>query len=45
MVKTLVDAKVDVIQLRDKSLTDREQVEAGRAIAHVTKLSDTRSLS
>ena len=42
MVKTLVDAKVDVVQLRDKSLTDRQLVEAGRVIADATKLSDTR---
>ncbi len=42
MVKTLVDAKVDVIQLRDKSLTDRHLVAAGRVIADATKLSDTR---
>ena len=42
MVKTLVDAKVDVIQLRDKSLTDRQLVEAGRVIVDATKLSDTR---
>lgn len=42
MVKTLVKAKVDVIQLRDKALTDRQLVEAGRAIVELTRLSDTK---
>lgn len=41
-VKNLVEARVDVIQLRDKGLTDRELVEAGRAIVDVTRLSDTK---
>ena len=41
-VKALVDAKVDVIQLRDKALTDRELVNAGRAIVDVTRLTDTK---
>ncbi len=41
-VKNLVEAKVDVIQLRDKTLTDRELVEAGRAVVAETRLSDTK---
>lgn len=42
LAQTLVDAKVDVIQLRDKSLTDRELVEAGRAIVDATRSSETK---
>lgn len=41
-VRQLMDAQVDFIQLRDKTLTDRQLVLAGRAIAHLVRGSSTR---
>ncbi len=38
----LVEAKSDVVQLRDKSLNDRQAVEAGRAIAAITRGTPTK---
>ena len=38
----LIESNVDLIQLRDKTLTDRQLVEAGRAIANLTRGSKTR---
>jgi thiamine-phosphate pyrophosphorylase len=40
--QALVDAKVDFIQLRDKALTDRQLVAAGRVIAERVKDSKTK---
>lgn len=40
-VRALVDAKVDFIQLRDKSLSDRQLVAAGKVIAELTRDTDT----
>ncbi len=42
LVSGLVEAGVDLIQLRDKSLTDSELVAAGKLIGSVTKESKTR---
>lgn len=36
LVRSLLAAKVDLIQLRDKRLSDRELVEAGKSIAELT---------
>ena len=42
LIGSLVEAKVDMIQLRDKSLSDRELVEAGSLISQLTRESETR---
>ena len=42
LVKQLVDAEVSIIQLRDKTMTDRQLVEAGQAITKITRGSQTR---
>jgi len=42
LTRQLVDAKVDVIQLRDKTLTDRQLVDAGRTIANLVNGTSTR---
>ncbi|MFT5303630.1 MAG: thiamine-phosphate pyrophosphorylase [Mariniblastus sp.] len=42
LVKQLVDSNVGIIQLRDKSLTDRELVQAGKLISGLTRGSKTR---
>ena len=42
LVSTLVEAGVDLIQLRDKSLTDRELVAAGKLIGSLTGDSKTQ---
>ena len=36
-VRALVDAKIDFIQLRDKTLSDRQLISAGRVIAELTR--------
>lgn len=41
LVSSLVEAKVDLIQLRDKRLSDRELVAAGKSIAELTAASET----
>jgi len=41
-VQALVDAKVEFVQLRDKGLTDRQLVAAGRVIAELAKNSETK---
>ena len=40
-VQALVDAKIDFIQLRDKTLSDRQLVSAGRVIAELTRGTQT----
>ena len=40
-VQALIDAKVDFIQLRDKALSDRQLVAAGRVIAKLTRDTQT----
>ena len=40
-VGALVDAKIDFIQLRDKALSDRQLVAAGRVIAELTRDTQT----
>ena len=42
LIKTLVDVNVDVIQLRDKTLNDRQLIDAGRAISKITRSSGTK---
>ena len=42
LTRQLIDAEVDVIQLRDKTLTDRQLVDAGRAIAGLVRGTSTR---
>jgi thiamine-phosphate pyrophosphorylase len=42
LVNQLIEAEVDLIQLRDQTLTDRQRVEAGRAISNLTRGSNTR---
>ncbi len=42
LVQNMIDEKVDLIQLRDKSLTDKQMVTAGRLIADATRDSQTR---
>lgn len=42
LVSALVEANVDLIQLRDKSLGDRELVAAGRVIGELTRDRSTR---
>ena len=42
LVTKLVDAEVSIIQLRDKSLADRELVAAARVISKLTRRSKTR---
>ncbi len=42
LVRQLVDAKVSIIQLRDKRLNARELVAAGKAIAKITRGTETR---
>lgn len=42
LVEQLVAAEVGLIQLRDKSLTDRQQVETGRMISKLTRSTNTR---
>lgn len=41
LLRDLVDAGVDVIQLRDKSLCDRELLERGRCLRKLTRASET----
>ena len=41
-VQALVDAKIDFIQLRDKSLSDRQLIAAGRVIAELTRDTQTQ---
>jgi len=40
-VRALVDAKIDFIQLRDKTLSDRQLIAAGKVIAELTRDTDT----
>ena len=40
-VQALVDAKIDFIQLRDKALSDRQLVAAGRVILELTRETQT----
>ena len=42
MVRRLVEAQVEFIQLRDKTLTDRQLVSAGRVIADLVRGTSTR---
>ncbi len=42
LVEALIAAEVSIIQLRDKDLTDRELVVAGKAISRLTRGSKTR---
>lgn len=42
LVRKLIDGKVDIIQLRDKRLSDRQLVQAGRCIASLTRKTTTR---
>ena len=42
MVRQLVDAQADFIQLRDKTLTDKQLVLAGRVIADLVRRTPTR---
>ncbi len=44
LVQQLVDAKVGLIQLREKRLTDRQLVAAGKSITAITRGSETRFL-
>lgn len=41
-VKQLIDAKVGLIQLREKEMTDRQLIDAGRALAELTRGTETR---
>ncbi len=40
-VRALIDAKVDLIQLRDKTLSDRKLIATGKVIAELTRGTDT----
>ena len=40
-VRALVDAEIDFIQLRDKTLSDRQLIAAGRVIAELTRDTET----
>ena len=42
LTRQLIEAEVDVIQLRDKTLNDRQLVDAGRAIAALVRGTSTR---
>lgn len=42
LVRRLVQSDVNLIQLRDKTLTDRQLVETGRALAGITRGTKTR---
>jgi len=42
LVKGLVESQVDLIQLRDKSLSDRELIEAGKLLCELTRESETQ---
>jgi len=42
LVQKMIDAKVDFIQLRDKTLTDKQMVIAGRVVAKLTRGTETR---